>query len=260
MYGVWCCRGGGCRSGIEDLFKAIRRLISKGSENDVVHVERMFMAAAQAAPATFPAVAQQAVTADDWEAAAGHGGLRQQREVLPRWNRTGTALGEACWRPEKHTAPPKPQPGQITCGAPAHSQQVSLEECLLATELATDGSFRSLEAVTCSWVCSLVWTVHETAVGLIDPSVLVDTQTGTAFLVVLNSGRCVWGWPLRVHDADRGLLTLVHPVTQLTPIVLTNPYPWQCVVICGRHCLFCYSSTLFVRLRVARVLRAASSL
>jgi hypothetical protein len=211
-------------SGIEDIFKALHRLVDKGAENDIVHIERLYHMSAKAAPACFPSVAQQTVDANDWEDASGHGGLAELRSSIPKWNRTRTALGDGCFRPtEKRSAIPKPQAGQITCTAAAHSQQVALEECLLSLDLKADGTFQNTDSICKSWACELIHTVDQTAVGLLEPTVLVNMVSGAAYLIVLSLGRCVWGWPLRIFDSETRLLVMVHPVRWLTSIVLTNP-------------------------------------
>ena len=141
--------------------------------------------------------------------------------------------GTACalvWRAvafrhtEKATEIPKPIPGQKTCTAAAHSQQVALEECLLDCTLLPDGSFQNITAITHSWASGLVYTVQQTAVGVLVPSVLVHETSGSAYLIVLSLGRCVWGWQLRVHSAEKILLVMVHPIRALVPIVLTSPH------------------------------------
>jgi hypothetical protein len=177
-----------------------------------------------AAPACFPSVAQEEITREDWESARGQGGLAELREILPRWNRTRTGLASGCYRPtEKATEIPRPIAGQKTCTSAAHSQQVAMEECLLDCALLSDGSFSTITALTHSWSSSLVFTVQQTAVRVTEPSVLVDETSGTAYLIVLSLGRCVWGWPLRVENAEKMLLVMVHPIRALVPIVLTSP-------------------------------------
>ena len=41
---------------------------------------------------------------------------------------------------------------------------------------------------------------------------------------MLSFGRCVWGWPLRVHNAEKMLLVMVRSIRALVPIVLTSPH------------------------------------
>jgi hypothetical protein len=178
-----------------------------------------------AAPACFPSVAQEEITREDWESTRGQGGLAEFREILPRWNPARTGLASGCYRPSATaTEIPRPIAGQKTCTSAAHSQQVALEECLLDCALLPDGSFQTITAITHSWSSSLVFTVRESAVGVLEPSVLVDETSGNAYLIVLSLGRCVWGWPLRVQSAEKMLLVMAHPVRALVPIVLTSPH------------------------------------
>lgn len=202
----------------------MRRLTDKGAENEIINLDRLYLMSCMAAPACFPGVAQQDITADDWESIRGKGGLDEFRSILPSWNRTRTGLASGCFRPtDQGSGIPKPTPGQKTCTAAAHSQQVALEQCLLACDLLADGKFSDIVAITRSWASGLVHTVQDTAVGVLTPSVLVNETTGCAYLIVLSLGRCVWGWPLRVHDAGKMLLILQHPIRALEPIVLTCP-------------------------------------
>ena len=55
------------RSGIEAVFKALRRM-EKSGENDVVTLARLFEVSCKAGRHCFPNKAQQTVTADDWAA------------------------------------------------------------------------------------------------------------------------------------------------------------------------------------------------
>jgi hypothetical protein len=204
----------------------------KGAENEIINLDRLYLMSCLAAPACFPGVAQQGITQDDWEGIRGQGGLDEFRGILPSWNRTRTGLARGCFRPtEGPSRIPKPTPGQKTCTAAAHSQQVALEECLLACELLPDGKFRDIVSITKSWACGLVHTVRATAVGVLEPSVLVHEISGCAYLVVLCLGRCVWGWPLRVQDTERMSLALVHPIHALVPIVLTDPFLGPAIAI-----------------------------
>jgi hypothetical protein len=208
--------------GIEDIFKSLRRLTDKGAENEVINLDRMYLMSCMAAPACFPSVAQEEITQADWEGCRGQGGLDEFRGILPRWNRTRTGLASGCYRPmERATEIPKPIAGQKTCTSAAHSQQVALEECLLDCSLLPDGSFETMTAMTHSWVSGLVFTVQQTAVGVLEPTILVHEASGCAYLIVLSLGRCVYGWPLRVQGA---LLVMAHPIRALVPIVLTSPH------------------------------------
>jgi hypothetical protein len=211
--------------GIEDIFKSLRRLTDKGAENEVINLNRMYLMSCMAAPACFPSVAQEEITQADWEDCRGHAGLDEFRGILPRWNRTRTGLASGCFRPtERATEIPKPIAGQKTCTSAAHSQQVALEECLLDCSLLPDGSFETITAITHSWVSGLIFTVQQTAVGVLEPTVLVHEASGCAYLIVLSLGRCVYGWPLRVQNAEKMLLVMTHPIQALVPIVLTSAH------------------------------------
>jgi hypothetical protein len=70
----------------------------------------------------------------------------------------------------------------------------------------------------------LVFTVQQTAVGVLEPTVLVHAASGSAYLIVLSLGRCVYGWPLRVQSAEKMLLVMAHPIRALIPIVLTSAH------------------------------------
>jgi hypothetical protein len=197
----------------------------------------MYLMSCLAAPACFPSVAQEEITQDDWECTRGRSGLEEFRDILPRWNRTRTGLAESCFRPtERVTEIPRPIAGQKTCTSAAHSQQVALEECLLDCALMPDGTFETTTALTHSWSSSLVFTVQQTAVGVLEPSVLVHETSGSAYLIVLSLGRCVWGWPLRVESAEKMLLVMAHPIQALVPIVLTSPYLGPAIPIQAIHC------------------------
>jgi hypothetical protein len=158
--------------GIEDLFKVFRRVEKHGTENNKVCLERLLSIAAQAGLDCFPAVAQSSVTPDDVEAGWGRGGLSDVRSVLPRLDQKGMALTSSCFHPAAtKTDVPKPQVGQASCSAAAHSQQVALEECLLAAPVRSDGTFENYSAMERSWICSLVPTVGRNVSELVHRSV-----------------------------------------------------------------------------------------
>jgi hypothetical protein len=95
---------------------------------------------------------------------------------------------------------------------------------LLDCSLLPDGSFETITAITHSWVSGLIFTVQQTAVGVLEPTVLVHEASGCAYLIVLSLGRCVYGWPLRVQNAEKMLLVMTHPIQALVPIVLTSAH------------------------------------
>jgi len=70
------------------MFKALRRLTKKGTENGVLHIERMLMLCTHAAPKCFPGFVQPVVAPGDWEDVSGHTGLSEIRSILPRIDRT----------------------------------------------------------------------------------------------------------------------------------------------------------------------------
>ena len=59
-------------SGIEDIFKALRRQSKKG-ENTCVNVQRLYDMAAKASAHAYPDILQQPVRADDVAEATGQG-------------------------------------------------------------------------------------------------------------------------------------------------------------------------------------------
>jgi hypothetical protein len=190
----------------------------------------MYEMSSKAALKCFPNVAQQTVTADDVENIYGRGGLDALQKTLPFLNREKAALATKCFNPIRPMpAIAKPTLGQKTCGASAHSQQVALEECLLRLELGPSGEILDLTPLTKSWTCELVYTVKETAVNVDAPTLIVNMLSGSSWLVVLASSRCLWGWPLRVLGPERKLC-LQHPIKALDPIVLTEPYPSREIV------------------------------
>ena len=66
-----------------------------------------------------------------------------------------------------------------------------------------------------------------TATDLLHPSILAQPEAGHVWLAILNCGRALYGWPLRVANSDDGILTLVQPVLaqQLEALVVTKPCP-----------------------------------
>ncbi len=218
-------------SGMEDVFKALRRLSKKGGENHVVAIERLYHIAAKAAAVTFPNVSQDTITSDDLEHAYGQGGWDMIRQHVARLGRDRRSLAQSNFTvTTANTTVPKPQPGSKRCAAAAHSQQVALEECVLSLELTIDNEIVDLSPVTQSWACSLVHSTAAEAVDLEMPTVLVDECHGVAYLIILSLGRCLLGWPLRVQCPEKMTLALVYPLLKLTPLIVTQPYP-------GRMCM-----------------------
>lgn len=220
-------RGGNCLllcTGIEDIFKTLRRLCSKGAENGTINMHRLYLHAALAGPACFPNVSQQQVTRDDMESVRGHGGASAMIGPWLQQDRTRSGLALKSFRPADGPAPfPKPKAGAKTCTAAAHSQQVGLEEALLMCGISSSGQLTRTEFLTRSWVGDLIDVVRETAVSLLQPTVLVDTASDAAYLIILDSARCLWGWPLRVHSARRRLLVQQTGIRCLQQIVLQSP-------------------------------------
>ena len=183
---------------------------------------RLYDVFASAAVKHFPNVRQQQITTDDRERCFGRGGLDQVRPYVAHMNRERNSLGKRTFGPTHRTQFKKPQQGQKTCGASAHSQQVAYEECLLALEIHPDGHFVDLAPITRSWAAGLVHTVAEKAIDLDSPVVLADVRSGQAFLAIVQLSRCVMGWPLEVLCVDSGVFGLC-PLLQLHPLIITDP-------------------------------------
>ena len=107
---------------------------------------------------------------------------------------------------------------------PAHSQQVSYEECLLATPLRPDGSLGNTHRLTRSWMTALVKTVGQEAVNQQEPTILAHSASGLPYLVCLSMGRCLLGWPLRFISVEDGILGLI-PTSPMATLIITDPCP-----------------------------------
>jgi len=212
-----------CLKGIEGIFKTVGRLKTKGTENHVVSVPRVYNTAAAAARDAFPGVMQQVITQQDCAACFGRGRWDEVRAHVATLGRDKRSLSTAAFR-LPGTAPDwltKPSPEDPTMAAVAHSQQVAFEECLLACKVR-NGCFVRIEPLTRSWTCSLVHTITMVAQDLYEPSILADVSQGQTYLIFLGSGRCLWGWPLTVLDSDRCILGL-GKLTMMVPVIVIDP-------------------------------------
>lgn len=209
--------------GIEDMFKSLKRVCSKGAENGIINIDRLYMYGTLSGPACFPNVDQFRVTADDAEAVRGVGHAVDRVGPWLRQDRGRTGLALRSYRLDARTDVPKPELGGRTCTAAAHSAQVGFEQALLQCRLGAGGQLTNTRCLTMSWASELIDVVKESAVSILQPVVLVDSTDSKAFLIVLESGRCVWGWPLRPLSVERKLLVVEAGVAELVPIVIDSP-------------------------------------
>ena len=210
---------------MENIFKAYRRLVKHGSENDVLSVERVYNVGAAAAVAALNTV-NETVDADDLEEVFGKGGWDNVRRYVPLLGRDRTSLAMAAYRTPTRSSVPKSVNSTPTCGPSAHTQQIGCEEALLACALNSDGTFEAVTPLEQSWRSRLCEAVGSEAKRLHDPYVLIHQATGNAYLIVLNLHRCVMGWPLRIlADVTLGLCGL----TKLEPLVVTDAYSFASI-------------------------------
>jgi hypothetical protein len=241
LYGVYAYE----IAGIEDMFKRLRRVCEKGAENKIVSVERLYDVAAKAARQAFPNVGQEAVTTSGLEKSAGDGWDAALAGLCASVDPTRRRLSKAVYHVRTgSTWLPKPIPGFKTCSAPAYSQQVGFEECLLQWGGGIDEE--GLSIFTKSWACGLVHTVAASALDLGMPVVLASESEGQAWLIIACLGRCLLGWPLSVsvgaaNAADAadgaGFLYPIVPMTVagLRKLVVTKPCPNQLVLNSNTH-------------------------
>ena len=208
---------------MENVFKALQR---QGAENGVLNIQRCYNTAATACEAAFPGVAQQEVAAEDVNDCWGWGNWEDTREQVFTLGRDKRSLSLGAFRVPETSWIPRPSTEDATMGAASHSSQVAFEECLLACDVQ-DGRFVRLEPLTRSWTCSLVHTVGSTAKDMYEPSILHHVCSGRIYLIYLNSGRCLWGWPLVVLSSERCVLGLL-PMAKATSIIITNACLWKC--------------------------------
>ena len=192
----------------------MKRLAKKGTENGKLSIDRLYDIGAHASNHCFPNVRQEHVTEDDMEETWGRGGWEEIRQHVPRLSVDRRSLARASYRPKSPTRQTKtsirpPSEANPTMSAPAHSQQVGFEACLLASELADDGTFVDTKYIIRSWSTALVHTVGPEAKHLQAPTVLAHQASGQPFLVVLSLGRCLLGMPLRVLSTERRVLGLI---------------------------------------------------
>ena len=220
---------------MEDIFQRLKRLVSKGAENKVISVERLYHKITQATRNTFPNVGHVSVSAADLAATSGYNRSAACEGVKARLHRG--CLAKRAYSPltSGHWLP-KPKHGYKTCRASAYTHQVGLEECLLRCTLdpfpGRGGHARAgnppllgdLRFLTKSWACGFVRTVAETAKDVLDPCVLVEERTASVWLVVASLGRCLLGWPLRIPSES--FLVPERPIRlrDLARIIITDPY------------------------------------
>ena len=203
---------GVCHSkGVEDIFKALRRLCKKGSENHMVRVDRLWHLARTVSQSTFPNCPSESVSSHDWEAArfAKRADLQSLVPGLPLSGGQELGFAKRVFRPREGTWPdgsemrkPKDVPNRKTCSAPEHSGQVGLQACIAALPLDDHGEVTDWSVLTRSWCAAFVPTLHE-AKGC-QPTVLLDQSSQRLHLVLaLLAKRCVLTYPL-----DRGAAAL----------------------------------------------------
>ena len=225
---------------MEDVFQRLHRLVSKGAENRVISVERLFYRITQATRKTFPNVCQATVSAEELEATSGYNRSAACDGVVACLHRGRLAKQAYTVKTSGHWLP-KIEPGYKTCSAAAYSQQIGLEECLLRCTLdperGRDGRMApdsgpaghglgDLHFLTRSWACGFVRTVAETAKDVLHPWVLVQEQTASIWLAVASLGRCLLGWPLTVRSEEENFLVPHRPIrlADLQRIIITDPY------------------------------------
>ena len=180
---------------MEDAFQRMKRLLSKGTENKIITVERLFHKMTKATVSTFPDVGQVSVDSEKMTSTSGCNRLEARAGVKARLYRGSLAKAAYTVDSTGHWLP-KPITGKHkTCRAAAFSQQVGLEECLLKCEIlplggqvgradAAQGAvqpkfFKDVKFLTKSWAGGLVRTVSATAVTLQHPAVLADEKAGS---------------------------------------------------------------------------------
>ena len=210
--------------GVEGLFRNYRRLTRRGTENKVISIERLHNAGALAGKSEFRNVIQAEVTADDLEAHSGRGRWDEVRREVPRLSRDRTSLPMLAYRCPEASPLRKPEDADPSCVPSAHAEQVGCEHCLLACPTADDGSISDFRLLERSWLCQLVHTVSSVAKDCEVPTVLVHQDSSTVWLIVLELGRSLLGWPLRVLCSQKMELGLCG-LTNLTPLIVTDACP-----------------------------------
>ena len=189
------------RRGAEGVFKRLRRICEKGSENKKVNYARLLTHANNAARAAFPNIGQPEVNKDVLEEFAGDQWENILAGVQARVHPERPLLAKAAYNPGTSCSwLPKPKAGHKTCPPSAHTQQLGMEECLL--QWSGQASQEALAVLTRSWACELVHTVGATAVDLENPTVLASEAKGCAWLITASLGRCLVGWPLEIAAVD----------------------------------------------------------
>ena len=225
MHYSWSVHAGvSHEKGVEGLFRNFRRLTRRGTENKVISIEHLHNAGALAGKSEFRNVLQTAVTADDLEAHSGRGRWDEVRREVPRLSRDRTSLPMLAYRCPEASPLQKPCDKDPSCVASAHAEQVGCEHALLACPTADDGRISDFTPLERSWLCQLVLTVSSVAKDCEVPTVLVHQASSTVWLIILQLGRSLLGWPLRVlcsQKMEMGLCGL----TNLMPLIVTDACP-----------------------------------
>ena len=205
------CMGVYHSKGIEDVFRALRRLCKKGSENHLIEIDRLYATVRSACAATFPNCPSHTVTAEDWEAFRYCPRDAVQKSLpAPLAKRYDLRLAARVFQPATCQWPeggtprrPADVPDRKTCEAVARSGQVGLQACVDALHLRTDGRVSDWTPVTHSWLAVFVPTLHE--VKGCPPTILVNEQRASLHLsLTLLCKRCVLSYPLD-SSANRDL-------------------------------------------------------
>lgn len=225
MWYSWSVHAGvSHEKGVEGLFRNYRRLTRRGTENGTISIEHLHNAGALAGKSEFRNVLQAAVMADDLEASFGRGRWDEVRREVPRLSQDRRSLPMLAYRCPEASPLRKPCDADPSCVASAHAEQIGCEHCLLACPLADDGRISDFTLLERSWLCQLVHTVSSVAKNCEVPTVLVHQKSDTAWLIVLELGRSLLAWPLRVlcsKKMEMGLCGL----TNLQPLIVTDACP-----------------------------------
>ena len=218
-------------TGVEDVFKVVRRLTTKGTENKKVGLQRLYQIAHHGARSAFPGIHQECIDAEMFADSMRLPRATVTAGTVARLSRGQFALGQAAFQVSLRGSPiPRPQTGYKTCAPAGHSKQVGIE--LLMANLIPkrrpggQAFFENAILVRRCWAAGLVHTVAEQATNLQQPAVLVDANLGCAFLAVVVLGPCILGWPLYALEGREAALALVPrlPAAGLAPLFVADPY------------------------------------